>query len=370
MSDKIPVKDNRCTVPFDGRIRLLLHKNQVSACCKTPLHPIDPATGALTTEIRALRASIIKNERNPQCSACWEMDDTGGTSFRKRHSTHFNNPVDWDKLDINQPIRGVEIVFSNKCQMMCVYCGPEISTMWENFDKKNFPTKIIKVEQETPLVEDLLDVNELNMIVFSGGEPMLEPKCVDFLLRLPYKENRVMSIITNLSYGDATFETLQQVIARHPNTFVVCSLDSVGENVNRKYLNWDLWKRNFEKLVEELQVRIQTHPTALISVNITVTILNYKDIQGVIEYIVSLKKLGNRRVTFNVNPVSFDQKTSLASGRLDPNYNVQLTEEDAKYLSVNEQEQIASYNRLLKGVEYNSVLDQETQDFLKTYLKE
>lgn len=354
-------EDNRCTVPFDGRSRIVLHTNSASGCCKTPLYPIDHDTGVLTKELIELRTSIVNNERSPQCINCWKIDDEGGPSYRRRHSTHFGKLIDWNKLDIYQPVRNIEVLFSNKCQMMCVYCSSDISSMWENYDNKHNPIKIVAYKH-TRKLEEIIDVSNLRVILFSGGEPLLEPECVDFIMKLPYEKTRELSIVTNLSYGSNVFDTLKNIIHCHPSIFVVCSLDSLGENLNRKYLNWDLWKKNFEEL-------IYIKPRGGIIINITVTILNYKDVQGIIEYILDLRKIGISDLSFNINPIETGSRTSLASGRLDSEYSIQLSDSNDKYLTKKEKALISSYNLLLRKVEYSDSLAEETNRFLENYLE-
>jgi MoaA/NifB/PqqE/SkfB family radical SAM enzyme len=332
------------------------------------MYTIDPVDGILTKEIKELRASIINNERNHQCKGCWEVDDLGGPSNRRRQSTHFKKEIEWDKLDVNQPFTAAEIVFSNKCQMMCLYCNSEISSMWEDFEVKN-SIRRIEVKPTTPKLETILDVSKLKEILITGGEPLLEPEVIYFLMRLPSDPERVLSITTNLSYGKSVFESLKNIIKRHKNIAITCSLDSMGENINRKYLNWDLWKRNFEQLVEELQERRHEFPAAAVGIIVTVTILNYKDVRDIIGYMIELRKKGFRKIWFTINPIDLHSIASLASGKLDPDYKIELPQQDYdKYLSPKERDSVDAYNRLLKNVIYDKSLEEKTKPFIEAYL--
>ena len=254
--------DNRCTLPFTGTHVLNLKNHTFATCCRSEHNSIDKSTGILTPSLIELRKAVIDNKRSPLCLQCWDRDDKTGMSYRRMQSLHFRNPVywenKWDTLDPYQPVDGkIEIVFSNKCQLMCIYCGPNVSSMWEE-NRNNFSNKFLTYEiNSRPVldIDDFIDISKTMEINITGGEPMMEPACIDFLLKLEPDMNRAITIITNLSYGPATFNSLLSIIERHKRVLLGVSLDTLGKNATRKYLNWYLWKRNFEELASSLNER-------------------------------------------------------------------------------------------------------------------
>ena len=369
------MEDNRCTVPFTEPFSVSLDRRLVTACCKVNMHPIDETTGLLPPQVIELRKSILNNERSPHCSACWKRDDETGLTHRQRHSLHFRNPKywknKWETLTPEDPVTSVMLAFSNKCQLMCIYCSPGVSSMWENAPEKLLPFKhrFIKIERPPIDINDVADMDNMKRIVVSGGEPMLEPRAVNFLQTLRPNPNRDLGIITNLSYGDAVFSTLCEIVEKHQRIDVMSSLDSVGDNVTRKYINWELWSRNFEALIPSFIERVKVYPKISLGVIITVTILNYKDVQGVIEYILSFRKQGIRNLVFVISPISDQTLVSIKSGRPDPNYSIQLSQEDNNLLDEKEKKQIESYNKYLKGIIVDEELEKLTQAYLEVYLK-
>lgn len=354
-------EDNRCTVPFFGQTELLLDRNKFSACCKIPPTEIDPINGFPNKEILDLRKSILENKRHPLCKSCWKIDDAGGPSYRRISSTHFYKDIDWSTVDLYHPIEQIEISFSNKCQMMCIYCNDNVSSMWQNYTGR-------EIEVFDKKVEDIIDVSKLKRIMVTGGEPLLESKCIDFLLSLDFDPKRRISIITNLSYGPAVFEKLLLVAQRHPNLEIAVSLDEVGENRNRKYFNWDLFNANFEKLALNLQTRIQYG--ARVGINCTVTCLTYKNVEDVIRYILEFRKKGFRSISFNINPIAIHSVGSIASVEIDTEYQMVFSEEENKYLTARELDSIIRYNTLLKNIEYNPFLSQETKIYFREHLRD
>jgi molybdenum cofactor biosynthesis enzyme MoaA len=328
--------------------------------------------GILTQKFIELRQSILNNERNSQCESCWERDDNTNMSPR-RTSQHLKNPEvwknKWETLDLYQPVNSLIVTFSNKCQMMCIYCSPQVSSMWED-SQHRLPFKGIKhrpdIEQPKKL-EELADMSKVTGLTISGGEPMMEQACIDFLQTLEPNHNRHMGIVTNLSYGNAVFNTLIDILNRHGRMATAVSLDSMGENKTRKYLNWDLWQSNFEKLISNFSVRKKIFTDIHIGVIITVTILNYMDVQGILEYIISFRKKGID-IRFSIHPIDSKQMGSMASGRLDPTLTIQLGN-DEQYLSDRERWMIDSFNKLIIGTILDTELEKLTQEYFKEYFK-
>lgn len=360
--------DNRCTMPFTGISELALYNGTVATCCKTPYVPLDPVNGVLTKELIELRTSIIKNERNEQCKSCWEIDDDGGPSQRRRNSHHFTNPLDWDNLDPYQPVRHIGVAFSNKCQLMCVYCSPTVSSMWEASQEQFSAFKAPALKVETPPnIKDVVDTDNLLSIHISGGEPMLEPACTSFLLDLPFRHDRKIGIVTNLSYGTATFGVLQQIIKRHPNIGISCSLDAIGENSSRKYFNWEMWERNFQELAKTWLPRFRIFPNAYLHINITVSVLNYKNIQEIIDYIISFKRK-DIPIKFDINPVGSFEFASLASIEVDRSVKIEIKDSDIRLFNERELEIIRNFNNLIQQSVHNKSLEKPTKIFLIKYL--
>ncbi len=362
--------DNRCTIPFIGLPRIHLNNNTVSPCCKILETPIDPVLGILNKSYIQLRQDVKDNKRNPQCASCWKIDDEGGPSFRRRHSEHFNKLIDWQNLDINQPIRNIEIVFSNKCQLMCVYCFPSISSMWEDQQERfaNFKGFAVK-SAESRKLHELVDVNLLKHVQITGGEPMLDQDCIDFMLSLPFDQDRSIAMITNLSYGTAVFEKLNNIIDRHPNITMMCSLDAIGENPTRKYLNWDLWNKNFEAIAVGLQERRKKYSDISVILKFTMNIMNYMNVRDIIEYILKYRQNGIAGVTFDINIIAHDELTSMRSGIIDQSFQIEIDNRLKSLLSKRELNNVIQFNTLLKNVILDPVLSNRTEEFLRDYLK-
>ena len=359
------IQDNRCTLPFGDHPGYTndidLTKKTVSLCCKIGKVPIDPITGILTPELVALRKSIIKNERNEQCKSCWETEDAGWLSLRKRISTHFTNTIDWNNLDPLQPIQHIGVMFSNKCQMMCSYCSPDASSLWEKSLNRTIPI----IDNYNPAIElqNIVDISKLKSIKFTGGEPMLDNSCVDFLRTLPVDYNRQISINTNLSYGKSVFSKLLDIIDRHQNIVIATSLDSVGDNITRKFFNWELWNDNFTKLTEIIFDTSRCTPGSILHVTVTVGMLNYTHVPAVIEYLLKFKRSGIN-IMFDLSPITSGAILSLSAVDIDKTALITVSAKDQCYLTLRDRHMISAYNKMIEHSVYDPVIREQTDSFL------
>ena len=371
-------QDNRCSLAFDGHVPIRLYNGTITPCCKIKPSPINLERGGLTDDFISLRQAVKDNVRSPLCEGCWTVTDANGPSRRSNASSHFTKKIDWESLDVMMPIQHIEIVFSTKCQMMCAYCGPIASTMWQDAVQfKQYKGTI----QETPYalnpektlsaadMAKVLDLDALKSIHVSGGEPMLEDQCPEFFKSLPFVPDRIMSMVTNLSYGPAVFDKLMGIVQQHPNMSVHVSLDEIGDNISRKYFNWKLWERNFLILVEDLQERRKTYPNAITKVKSTINIMNYKNLQGVVDYILALRKKGIEGVLFAPGTPTIHELTSLNSGPIDQSALLKFSDEDWNLLTPKEQELIQLCNTMFESATLDPELQKRTNEFLAQYLE-
>lgn len=360
--------DNRCSLPFTDLTNISLDTGMITPCCKIPVTPLDPVLGVFNKTVIEVRQSIIANERSPHCKSCWDIIDNGGISRRTQYSTHMD--INWDTVDVMAPVEHIQVKFSKTCQLQCVYCGPWSSTTWQNniADYKNIKFGISGNEPKVKKVlTEILDPSKLKTIQVSGGEPMLDEECIAFLKELSFVPDRKMSIITNLSYGRAVLNKLLEIISIHPTIKIYASLDAIGENSSRKYLNWDLWKSNFDILIENLQERILNYPASLINIKSTINTLTYEKTQEIVDFIIKYKRKGYKGLTFRFGTPFRNEATSMWSAPLNKDYKIILSTEDDALLNVAERQQIKLFNDMIDSATVIPDLAEKTANLLAVY---
>lgn len=355
------IQDNRCAVPFEEEIVINLDTRATSPCCKLPSTPLDPVNGVFNKTMLEVRQAVKDNVRSHHCKQCWDIIDSQGLT-RRPFSNH--ETMDWHNLDIMQPVQHVQINFSKTCQLQCVYCGPWASTTWQKNIKDYTEFKYFNPSIDTDIANlyDIIDVQSLKSIHISGGEPMMDDNCIAFLEKLPFDPNRKISIVTNLSYGPAVFSKLHNIIQRHKNIKLALSLDAVGENVSRKYLNWDLWSKNLEALMIDLQARLE-YPTARIVVRLTVNSMNYKESTNVVDYVLAYRKRGLNGLTFSMGTPFKDETTSMWSVEVDKTAKIDINDR----MTEAEKYEVTQFNTMLDNAVVDPILAEKTKRYIAIY---
>ncbi len=154
----------------------------------------------------------------------------------------------------------VEIRFSNACNMACLHCGPEYSSLWAK--KLNYTDEILGLtsEQIIKICEDLKQIPTIRRIVLSGGEPLINKnfyKCVQLLSEHPCASEIRISFHTNLNPGKMIdFDLLETIFQKFKEVYMVVSVDG-GEQLYSTFRggDWNILLNNI-KHAHEMNINI------------------------------------------------------------------------------------------------------------------
>jgi organic radical activating enzyme len=99
------------------------------------------------------------------CSRCEQVENHNETSLRQNSR----------KITPDRQLKVIQFKLSNKCQLACAHCGPNLSSTW---------AKVLKISPHVTnsfeITEDFLSelvslLPGLDVIKFTGGEPFLDP---------------------------------------------------------------------------------------------------------------------------------------------------------------------------------------------------
>jgi hypothetical protein len=218
------------------------------------------------------------------CEYCKKIEAAGGQSDRITNSDfpgiHAPPELDLDHQATQVTPRILEIYFDNTCNLKCVYCDSQFSSLWEQENQQhgNFFTngvyipavfqKSNRIEQNVQKLFEWLKHNAgtLTRLNILGGEPLYQPymeQCLDLFAEYP-APNLEFEFFTNLN---TTPERLQTHIDKAAALIkqgaigafnVVASLDCWGtpQEYARFPLKLDKWQRNFEQLISHDWIRV------------------------------------------------------------------------------------------------------------------
>ena len=150
---------------------------QVQSCC---LHgkdsPVDNSTDLWQQQVLLdLRQKNKQNIWDDTCSKlCYQAEKSNLTSMRVGMNQGLTPNKQPDSL--TGPIR-IDLMFDLSCNLACRICGPENSTLWQKYLKEHdqWPHKISTPIDKEQVIAQLksLDLSNLRMFVFAGGETLL-----------------------------------------------------------------------------------------------------------------------------------------------------------------------------------------------------
>ena len=259
---------------------------------------------SLIEQRKNLRAGVEDNT----CKLCWESQRVGAKSYRQvLGQDHVPKNVEQDIVPVP---RTIEIKFANLCNLKCVFCSSNCSSLWE-IDDPVHPSRLgtHRGPEVAKKILDFCDTNYANIDTFQlfGGEPVLHKEfgdLFDLILSKPDSDGqKEISFSTNMYYNETyrqTFENrIQSVLDRGHKLFMRFSIDGVGEQ--GEYLRTGMQWQKFEDNLKSFMDRFHDHPNiGRTKCNIALNITNIVYLDTIMEY---LHKLGYSNVQPHYNYV-------------------------------------------------------------------
>ena len=287
------------------------------------------------------REKMLKGEwPGNGCEYCRDIEAAGGISDRLHQLEVLDNndtkfqliPTELETNPtavITTPTM-VEIYFSNKCNMSCIYCDPSLSSLWvaENrIHGDHGVLTVAKADELTATYDQRLsefwawfkeNYKTISMLHILGGEPFYQDETeqlIDFYLEPgnTVKPHSMIKIFSNLKVNKEKFIRIIEKMKRlHDEKGIkigiVASLDAWGpeQEYVRSGLKLEQWESNFEYMVNEC-------PWLELIVNSTINCLSIKYMPALMEKLNAWRQIHPHIInSFNLlvepmsmNPVNF-----------------------------------------------------------------
>jgi sulfatase maturation enzyme AslB (radical SAM superfamily) len=144
-----------------------------SCCLRNDLKDVTIDNIWNENNFKSLRDLNLTGVWDPGCSNCQSLEKVNLDSFR----TGMNHGLNMQsEINLSGPAR-IDLMFDISCNLACRTCRPTSSTMWQKHLKKNnkWPGEIYTPKNKDQVIEALqtLDLSNLRMLVFCGGETLL-----------------------------------------------------------------------------------------------------------------------------------------------------------------------------------------------------
>ena len=276
---------------------IFLNSGRTKSCFHNPTAEFNTETFDFhNIPIKVLdRQQMLNGEWPVGCAYCSRTEAVGGTSDRQSQ----NKIPDLipENLDVVTNPKIVEVFFNNTCNLKCLYCNPALSSTWtqevDRFGTLEVNPKLsYKFEQDRDTYLKTLDKffewldqtkHSLERLHILGGEPFLL-KETDRLLEILSNSNLALELelISNLTIDETKFDSYLDKLVKlvHNNNVggikIIASIDGWGDEVDfqRHGIDRQLWLRNFNKLLETKEIKID--------INVAITCLTIPSIPKLI----------------------------------------------------------------------------------------
>jgi len=241
--------------------------------------------------LKAVKDKFLKGEYPKSCGRCEWNDNNGFMSKRTRENSSWlsrNSIDDYEKPGYSV----VDLRLSNRCNMLCITCGPKSSSsildeVRSNPDHQDhyveIRNKVSKFDLASPYsfkdIDDLFDkISPGSRIYFTGGEPSLIKSTYAILEKLVAKGyNETVTLEFNSNFQAFNYKWIEML--KNFKGIMMPSIDAVGSQAEyiRYGSTWSSIDTNVRRFMTECDMfRVVIQPT--------VSILNVFYIQDIIDW--------------------------------------------------------------------------------------
>lgn len=268
------------------------HEVTAQHCClRNTKFSIDIATDFWNdSRFIPLRDSNKQNTWARGCENCQSLEAAGQTSFR----TGMNAGLAGNILDSSGPKR-IDLMFDISCNLACRSCGTWSSTFWQKHLKDhgewNKPIESPHHYNDVILALSKLDLSNLRMLVFCGGETLLGQaywEVAKWLADNVPNAKQQLTLCFQTNGTQSIHPRNYELIDKFHLVKLHVSLDGVGERF--EYLRWPAtWSQVTANI---MHIRETAPSNVMFHIEETVSIFN-------LFYLSELEDWATKHFTFN-----------------------------------------------------------------------
>ena len=291
-----------CVLPWFHQV--VKTNGEVKPCCvwKNDISGYDVATFFNGEFMNELRESFKNNIPHTECKHCLYVEKMGNASYRKRgfiKAKELNvSTNDLPKL-LSQEVR-----LSNLCNLKCRMCNQHSSTKWITDEIAMGHKSIGLLESNWSLSDE--QVNSIEMLTFTGGEPMLHQDIIcRELTKLKVTNNLYkLRLVFNTNMTVLLSDELIELIKLTNKTSICCSID--GFKTVNEYIRSDTIWTDVENVINQLHYISCEYNNVLLSINMVLNVFNAGNFTELISWTSQYTK--KFAISLQFNPVFQDAR--------------------------------------------------------------
>lgn len=233
----------------------------------------------------AIKQEMLGGDRHNRCTACYRVEDNAAdktknesnrTWYKKIAIKNFQHFNQFDDVASFSPMI-LDLRWRNTCNQACVYCGPDLSSLWADSLKLDYRIDEDTLERSKSWI--INNIHSVKHVYLAGGEPLLIKENQVFLANLLEQNPKVeIRVNTNLSVIDTpVFKMLEKF---HDVKWTI-SVDSQKDCF--EYMRWPGKWSNFLHNLNAVKKLVGDQ----INFNMVWCILNDVDILDTVDFLLS-----------------------------------------------------------------------------------
>jgi organic radical activating enzyme len=198
-----------------------------------------------------IKTAALNNHSHNNCGICQRQEANSGVSERAWYNDIAGQRTIPIRDITQQHIQNLDIRWSNTCNLSCVYCGSEASSVWSRLINSAEPKQDYG-ENLGGIIDHIRANPHIQNLALLGGEPLLQRENEELLSAIPESVN--INVITNLSVPLEKNKIFQK-LATMPNVTWDVSFETVEEKYEyvRHGADWNLLLKNIRVLQQLAQ---------------------------------------------------------------------------------------------------------------------
>jgi organic radical activating enzyme len=234
------------------------------------------------------RDEVLSGTKLPECVTCYKQEEVNpdGESYRQRkvRQYQYDMPTHVDKVNLKLRINGTY------CNLSCYMCIPYNSSTrrnemnliypegWDFFSSSKFES--VKHKEYDMIVQDIIDnIEKVNKIHITGGEPLQLPKHWELIERIPAEHAKNIELVydTNLTELKYKNHSVFEIEDKFKSVIWGVSCDHYQDKLS--WIRYPIQVNQFEKNLREM-----IDNGFRIDLNCTISILNIHDLLDMYKY--------------------------------------------------------------------------------------
>lgn len=279
-----------CIMPF---ISLFKKEDKIKSCC----YMDDNKIKTTEMDIDDIKGRIVMGLPVTACNHCYQLERAGAISPRQIYTIDWSHRLNLKSIeDVERTVRvDYDIRLNNECNAMCRSCNPQTSNL---LGREYFKLNLVDSDPGlTPLTDyDVIDLETVQRVYISGGEPTIQPTLFDFLDKCIANKRTDFEIVINTNAAVVSRRVIDTV-KQFTNLKFEISIDGFGEaNYYIRYpIKWDKFVDNVATLNEITNGKV--------TFNTVVSIYNIARLYPLFEFLEKTYPASRYNVSFLLEPI-------------------------------------------------------------------